>query len=34
MLDAAVHAPEKRNRRRPKMGLLAGKLVKEDTSAK
>ena len=34
MLDAAVHAPEKRNRRRPKMGLLADKLVKEDTSAK
>ena len=33
MLDAAVHAPEKRNRRRPKMGLLADKLVKEETSA-
>ena len=33
MLDAAVHAPEKRNRRRPKMGLLADKLVKSDSTA-
>lgn len=34
MLDAAVRAPQKRNRRRPKMGLLADKLVKEGSSAK